>query len=413
MLDALSASFDTEFVRNFLHIARVTSPLWITAFVVGFLFDIWIELKRREWVRKQGSVLLEIKLPREMSKSPQAMELFLNTLYNPISGSLIKVYVEGAMRPWFSLELVSIGGSVHFFIWCHEGYRRRVEAQLYAQFPNIEIHEASDYSLGVHRDPEKITFGWFGQFALTKPDPYPIKTYVDYGLDKDPKEEFKNDPLVAVLEFLGSMRKGEQAWIQILIRAHTKEGLKLGRIITKPDWRDNVKKEIKKILKEGILKDKDDKTVDSTKHLSQGQKDVISAIERTTGKTAFDTMIRATYFADKEVYSPTNIGGLIGSMSQFGSGALNGFKPGFSASFEYPWQDPFGKEKAQRERQLLEAYKRRSFFAPPFKNFNGKPFILTTEELATIFHFPGGVAATPTLQRIPSKKAEAPANLPI
>ncbi len=38
---------------------------------------------------------------------------------------------------------------------------------------------------------------------------------------------------------------------------------------------------------------------------------------------------------------------------------------------------------------------------------------MTTEELATIFHIPGKVASTPTLARIPSKRSEAPANLPI
>jgi len=44
---------------------------------------------------------------------------------------------------------------------------------------------------------------------------------------------------------------------------------------------------------------------------------------------------------------------------------------------------------------------------------NGKPYILTTEELATIYHFPGSVSTTPNLNRVPSKKAEAPSNLPL
>ena len=35
------------------------------------------------------------------------------------------------------------------------------------------------------------------------------------------------------------------------------------------------------------------------------------------------------------------------------------------------------------------------------------------EELATLYHLPGAVATTPTLTRIPSKKSEAPANLPV
>ena len=44
-------------------------------------------------------------------------------------------------------------------------------------------------------------------------------------------------------------------------------------------------------------------------------------------------------------------------------------------------------------RLALMAYKRRSFFYTPFKT---KPIVLNTEELATIYHFPGSmVAATP------------------
>jgi hypothetical protein len=390
------------------------APIWAPIFFVVVWYDIWLTSRQRMWVKEQGSVLLEVRIPRDMLKSPLAMELFLNTLYNPVTGSLINVFWKGAMRAWFSLELVSIDGTVHFYIWATKGYKSRIETQLYAQFPNIEVHEVPDYALAVHRNPDERTFGWFGQFTLTKADPYPIKTYIDYGLDKDPKEEYKHDPIVALLEFLGSLKKGEQAWIQILIQAHAKEGLKLARLIPKPDWRDAIKKEIGEIIKKGTMKPEGDTRAPNMLSLSKGQQETIAAIERTTAKNAFDTMIRATYFANKEAFNPTNIGGLIGSMTQFNAPGSNGFRPSFGSGSEYPWQDFRGKEKARRERELLEAYKRRSFFHPPFKNYHGKPFILTTEELATIWHFPSGqVAATPTLTRIPSKKAEAPANLPI
>ena len=59
---------------------------------------------------------------------------------------------------------------------------------------------------------------------------------------------------------------------------------------------------------------------------------------------------------------------------------------------------------------MLDAYKRRSYFFKPHKTPH---FVLNAEELATLFHFPGQVAAAPTLTRIGSKKMEAPANLPI
>jgi hypothetical protein len=413
MLDAFTYALNAEHFYRFLDIAKALAPIWIPFLLLATFLDLWLAFKQREWVKKQGGVLLEVRLPRELTKSPRAMELFLNNIYNSLTGNLLKVYLEGVMRTWFSLELVSIGGSVHFFVWCHNSWRQRVESQLYAQFPTIEIHEVPDYALGVHHDPEKLTIGFFGQLKLNKADAYPIKTYMDYGLDKDPKEEHKNDPIVSVLEYLGSLRKGEQAWIQILIQAHTKEGLKYGRLFTKPDWKKAIDAEIKKVLKEAKYKSDKDEKDPSGMHLSEGQKEVISAIERTTGKTAFDTMIRLAYIAEKEVFNGVNIGGLVGSMMQFNSNSLNSFGVGFGTASEYPWQDPFGKIKLDRERKLLEAYKRRSYFSPPFRYYGNKPFVLTTEELATIFHFPGEVAATPTLSRIPSKKAEAPANLPI
>jgi hypothetical protein len=412
MIQEFISLFSGELFLRILKSAWTLAPIWVPFLILITWFDLWLLYKRKEFIKSQGSVLLEVRIPKQMTKSPLAMELFINTLYNPVVGTLLDAYLKGKVRPWYSLELVSIEGAVHFYIWTQAPNKNRVESQLYAQFPNIEIHEVEDYALKMHYNPKKYKFGWFGQFGLTKKDPYPIKTYVDYGLDKDPDEEFKIDPIVSTLEFLGSLKKGEQAWIQILIQAHTKEGLKYGRIFTKPDWKSAAEKEIKEIIKKGTLKTEDDKR-ESMLALTKSQQDVIGAIERSVGKNAYDTMIRATYIAENEIFNPANIGGLIGSIMHYNSNILNGFKISFGAGFEYPWQDFRGKKKIENEQKLLDAYKRRSFFNTPYRNFHGKPFIMTSEELATIYHFPGEVAATPTLARLPSKKAEAPANLPI
>jgi hypothetical protein len=122
-----------------------------------------------------------------------------------------------------------------------------------------------------------------------------------------------------------------------------------------------------------------------------------------------------TYFSEKDRFDAGKIGGLIGAFKQFASNSLNGFKPGFHAGkLDYGWQDFRGQKKMKWEQELLEAYKRRSFFNPPFKNFHDSSYVMTTEEIATIFHFPSQiVASTPTLARLPSKKGEAPSNLPI
>jgi hypothetical protein len=50
-----------------------------------------------------------------------------------------------------------------------------------------------------------------------------------------------------------------------------------------------------------------------------------------------------------------------------------------------------------------------SFFFPSHK---AQFSILNTEELATIFHFPGQVSQAPSFRRVDSKVAKPPSNLP-
>ena len=387
------------------------TPLWLPIILIGAFLQIWIKYVRTKYIIEQGSTILELKLPKEINKSPSAMEIIIQALAQPSVGTYLDVYLKGRIRPWFSLELVSIEGQVRFFIWTHKKFKNIIESQIYSQFPSVEIYESEDYALKVPFDPSVFNY-WGMQLKLNKADIYPIKTYVDYGLNENPKEEFKIDPITPMVEYLGALGQGEQAWIQILVQAHREETLKDVRLQKKPDWKGQAKKEIEKIISESPVKPEEGKSV-GLSNLTEMQKETINAIQRSLSKTAFDTMIRGIYLAEKDKFNSVNIAGLTGSFKQYSSGNLNGFKPGFTTGYDYPWQDFKGRRANEGKRKLLDAYKRRSFFHPPYKNFEGKPFVLTTEELATIYHFPGGVSATPTFTRITSKKGEPPANLPI
>lgn len=383
-------------------------PLWLPIITISAFWSVWIRYVRAKAIMKEGSILLELKIPKEILKSPAAMEIIIKSFSQPSVGTFIDAFLKGKVRPWFSLELVSLGGQVKFFIWSHKKWKNSIESQIYAQFPTVEIHEVPDYTLSTQFNEISM---WGMQLALTKADPYPIKTYIDYGLDKDPKEEYKIDPITPLLEYLGSLKPDEQAWIQILIQGHRKEAFKDLRLSEKPDWKKAAKAETENILKDAPVKDAEGKL--SLLSLSEHQKSILNNMQRNVSKTAFDTCIRCIYLSKPESFNPGNIGGLIGGFGQFGSGETNGFKPGFTTFFDYPWQDFKDRRVTVLKRKILDAYKRRSFFNAPYKNFHGKPFVLSTEELATIFHFPGGVASTPTFSRIVSKKGEAPSNLPI
>ena len=173
-------------------------------------------------------------MPKELTKSPAAMELFLTGLHQAgREGTWYAKYWEGKTRPWFSLEMISIEGAVKFLIWTEEDFKNIIQAQLYSQYPTVEIYEVPDYTENVFFDDNKTLSLWGCYFKLTEADPYPIKTYVDYGLEKDIKEEYKIDPITPTIEFLGSIGRGEMAWFQILIRAHKKEQIKKGTLFEK------------------------------------------------------------------------------------------------------------------------------------------------------------------------------------
>lgn len=385
-------------------------PYWGPVFFGLALEHEWLHYMRARWLSRLDWILLEIKLPKEIHKTPQAMEVVTNVFYQSTSTIYWwERYTRGKIKDSFSLEMVSIEGNIHFFIRATRFYKNTIEAQLYAQYPDIEIHEVPDYTRYV--DYRGVSGDWglmAAEYKLTKPDAYPIKTYVDYGLDKEGvKEEFKTDPLTSVIEYLGSIGKNEQIWIQILIRSASKTYKKSDG--TMGDWIDEGKDLIKKLTGRD-KKEEDDKF--PMMKLTKGEQEVIFAIERNSGKLGFDCGIRAMYLGRKEIFDYGHIRGIGGLWRAFTTSDLNGFK-NYEQTFgwDFPWEDFRNMRMEMKKKKIFEGFKHRSwFYATPRK----LPFfVLSQEELATIFHFPGGVAQTPTFGRIPSRKSEAPVNLPV
>lgn len=419
----------------------------------------YLSLVRAEFYSKQKYSLLEISIPRGQSKSPLAMEVFLNTLYQPFGeGTWMDIWLKGSTKSWFTLELVSIEGKVKFFIWTNEKFSNIIQTQLYAQFPDIGIKEVykgdykNDYVANINYDVSKYKFSC-AEFKKKNAGHLPIKTYTDYGLDKDPKEEFKIDPITPVLEYLGNLGKGEQAWIQIGIRAPGKDFSKAFPTDSKElekfrkthklkwyenkvmvDWTDAAKDDLKKLTKRDQKMDKENPSNPAEMKLTKQEMEKVDAVERGLSKLAFDTCIRTVYLAEKDLFSPANSAGLSGVFKQYNTQHLNSFESR-SPTVKYALQDKSGLRVEADKKKIFEQYKSRAFFYPQFipvgasshhkawqtnqfklakdKYKPNVPFIMTIEELATIFHFPGDTATTSNVSRIEAKKVEAPANLPI
>ncbi len=398
-----------------LSLALFTAPVWLSALLLSGAWALWVILRRSEFIASQKHIVLEIKPPRGVIKTPLAMEAVLAGLHlGPGETTWYKRNILGRARPWWSLEIVSLEGQVHFFMWTRAEYRRIIEAQIYAQYPGAQVIEVPDYTRLISAAPEEWSL-WGCDFKHSGDDPLPIKTYVEYGLDKVQKEPEQVDPLANLIEFMGSMGKGEYLWLQYVIRTHKGEKYDKTNSEGKPyTWKDKAKEmvdEIRKSTREPYT-DAAGNEVPGFPNPTKGQMEKIAAIERNISKLPFDVGIRGIYLTHPEKFDAVNITGLTGIFKQFSSEGWNGFSPtGWMTEFDdYPWEIGVDKLKDIYRRELVMAYRRRQFFHEPVKS--DATLVLSTEELATIFHIPSGAITTPSLPRIQSATVEAPSNLP-
>lgn len=403
-----------------LSLALFLAPLWLPILLVGGAIKLWYILQQGEFISSETYILLEIKPPRNLVKTPLAMEVFISSLH--LTGGESSWYKRfwGGTRPFWSLEIASLEGQVHFFIWTRAKLRQIVEAQIYAQYPGVQIVEAPDYSRFISATPEEWSI-WGCDYKHTAKDPLPIKTYVEYGLDKVQKEPEQVDPLASIVEFMSSIGKGEYLWLQFVIRAHKGEKYnKLNKSGEPYTWKD----EAREIIEEIRTKTRDSYVDAATgeerpgfPNPTKGQSEKMAAIERNISKLAFDVGARCIYLAQPKNFNAAIITHMIGLFKPFSSEEWNGINStGWLKNFDdFPWEIGASKKKNRFRRELVEVYRRRQFFHDPF--FEGslsprKIMVMSTEEIATIFHIPSSSIEAPGLTRIQSATGKAPINLP-
>ena len=393
----------------------------------------WVNYIQEKYFRSIEWNLLEIKISGEIEKRPKTMEEFFSGIYSShdvIIDTLYDVYLQGALDVWFSLEIVSIEGDVHFYIRTPIKSRAIIEAQIYAQYPDAEIKEVEDYVTDIPDDiPSKDYEMWGTDMTLGREDAYPLKTYKEF--EDSASGEFI-DPISNIIEGVSKLGKGEQIWMQILVRATDDEWKReaddlvldlIGRKKKKKTFSNPLSFIISEIadigryilfglfssvnpLEESEKKEtKEEESISLMLHLSPGEKDVVTAIDNSTKKPGFETDIRWVYLAKRDIFDkPKGCGICFSYFAQFGSQDLNYLIPNSKTKTSaYYLLTEF--RLAIRKRKLLRKYKRREF--------DEKGYVLNVEELATIFHFPTIEVKAPVAPRVEAKKGKPPAGLPI
>ncbi len=432
----------------------ILSLWWIyLPLFLGFVAkDCWLKYKRNEFVKNLEWTLLEVRPPREIKKTPYSMEQFFAGLHGTQSKPNWKEQnIKGEFQKWFSMELVSIGGTVKFFIRAPKVFRNVVESNVYAQYPEAEIELVNDYTDII--SPGQLENGeydlWGTELELAKEDCYPIRTYYEFEKEAA-SEEQRVDSIATLLEVASRISPRERIWIQTLVRPVTDDWREQGE--QKKDELIGRQKEAKKswlaewvdgfagVSKELILGQPYTSEGEEKKperpllwSTTKTEQEIVNAIERNISKLGYETIIRIVYFAPKQEFSRANAAAIVGAYKQLNTQHLNAFKPNkkiTTSAIDYAYQGKKVREGYRKQRVLAD-YKKRDFVSYsktikylkplfferwPILNWfftRSNPFVFNIEELATIYHFPGETVKTPLMPKVDAKKGQPPTGLPL
>lgn len=425
-------SVPPELVPVFQSIWTVWSQVWwiiVPIIAAMFFWEAWLLYLHVRFLEEIPWKVLEIKIPKNVLKTPKAMEQIFAAAHAPYSFGLkfIEKYWKGMHEMFFSFELVGRAGETHFYLRTPEQFRNMMESAIYGQYPEAEIVEVDDYIKQMPKVlPNKdLDVAGFEEI-LEKPDPYPIRTYPMF---EDPIEERRIDTMAAFIESLSKMTDDRQFWFQLIVVPtgfeFKKEGEKIINKILGLEAKEEKKKgmfpdfdlgfSVAEMIRApfehpGEAKKKEEKRENFMRFIiSPGDKEVTEGIGKKISKFGFEATIRFLVIFNRSEGKSGERNAFLGHgyMRQFNTLDMNQLRPDKrTTSASYAVKGLFKKTRLRwRKRILYERYRH-------LTHQEKKP-ILNIEELATIFHFPIATVSTSELEKVESKKGTPPAALPI
>lgn len=329
-------------------------------------------------------VLLALEIPRDNDKKELSAEQLFASLHGILRDKQ-ELKMSGGVQEHLSFEIASVGGQIRFYVRVPKHLQNFVEGQIYAQYPSVQIHEAtSDYAANTGSHPVTAV----DELVLTDNEYFPIKTF----------QTFDVDPLAGITAALTKLDSSdEEIWVQILVRpiadswqqdsakfiARYKEGF--GTVTKSSAWIYFLQ------ALQALWQPPEGGTTTTGKEMSDRDKLRVAEAEKKSQKLGYKVRIRLAYLGSDQNSARIQMNAVASAFKQFNSTSLNGFKLAAKPSYN---------------RDDLAAYTKRSF---P----DGSGFILNIEELASVFHLPHMNVETPNVVWASSKTAEPPTNLPI
>ncbi len=278
-----------------------------------------------------------------------------------------------------------------FYVGAPKKFINIVERQIHSFYPKASIERAKDYNIF---SPGSFTSA--SSLTLKDKHHFPIRTY----------QTLEADPLNNITNVLGKFdEKKEGAAIQLLMKParggwrlkgkQVAHKMQQGRQLTDVK-RDTLLRQIGRGFLNIILKKDENKQKDILKQgkdaiqLTPEEQEVVKKIEGKAGKAGFEVNIRLVASALTQERSEVILSELENGFIQYENPGLNSFK--------------VLRENKIRSKNIA--------FDFIFRNFRSdQSFILSSEEVASIFHFPLFSTETPKIAWLKSRTAAPPSNI--
>jgi hypothetical protein len=351
---------------------------------------IWRVIKAQARLRRTLSVvMLQVLLPKDLEVEEReegigqtikeriaVAEQWLSTLANlPTKGWDRRLYGP----PLLALEIVAReDGVIAFYAGCERRYLGHLERQIYAHYPEAEVRVAEDFTIFEYGDAIQV-----GRLRLARAHFLPVASY----------KELEVDPMQALTGALANIQNKDAAVIQYILEPASKKIRQRGRRAAKrtiagKQWDVGTGGSVAGVTG-GFLTGREeiDRREQQAQNLTPRAQQRVELVEEKGAQPQFSVTIRLAVAARRPEEAERVFAGLVGAFAQYDLPDLNSFK----------LTVPRGKNNFLRD----------LIFRLPREGAN----ILSTTELASLFHFPLPTTGTPNMAWRGAKVAPLPAEV--
>ncbi len=337
-----------------------------------------------------------VKLPKEKPKDSESGYSVSQLKEEIAKGETVFASIGGlraerGFRAWlygrrdhFSFEIVASQNKIAFYVAAPAANARYLEQQIHAHYPEASIEEVEDYNSFT---PQTQVVA--GYLKTKKSYIFPIKTY----------QKMEVDPMNSLINVMSKLSKDESIVIQYVVRSakaewHAHSRNVVGRIVKTNSVSEGLKGgnnawsdflEVTSLKKSKPAPNPNE----PAKTLTDVERDMLKAIEEKNGKSGLDVNLRVIACAKTEAQARVYLDNISSAFSEYNN---------------YSYGNNFSRIYGAGNKLVTDFIYRR------FREDIG--FLLNTEELASVFHFPLRSTETPNILWLAAKAAPAPAELP-